>query len=241
MNDLKHPLFLLNDKWRRIRSFVRRDGRLTPAQQFAFLHHWQTFGLDLSTEFNPMSVFHREQPLALEIGFGSGYSLIEMAKTHPDQNFIGIETHLPGIGTLLHHIVAAEVNNIRIYYGDALDVLTNCIPNGIVDAILIFFPDPWPKRRHRKRRLIQPEFVALLAKKLKISGSLHLATDWEDYGTQMMKVISESPQFVNKAGEGQFATRSMYRPITTKFEQRGEEAGRPIWELQYELVKISKN
>lgn len=221
-------------KLRRVRSFVRRDGRMTEAQKRALDESWPQWGLEVSQGLiNFNDVFQREAPCILEIGFGSGYSLIAAAKEHPEENFIGIETHQPGIGNLLLHIDTEQVKNIRVYYADAVDVLNQCIPSHSLDIIQLFFPDPWPKRRHHKRRLIQPEFVSLLATKLKIGGALHLATDWEDYAKQMMNVLSRAKEFSNCFGENQFAARSSQRPVITKFEKRGEHSGRKIWELQF--------
>ena len=222
------------DKMRRIQSFVRRDGRMTEAQERAITVSWPSVGLQLTEGMIDYSaIYKREAPHILEIGFGSGYSLLATAKAHPEQDFIGIETHRPGIGTLLLNMLIEKITNIRVYYEDAVQVLQQCIPDKSLDVIQIFFPDPWPKRRHHKRRLIQPEFVNLLVTKLKPRGTLHLATDWEDYAKQMMRVLTENPNLENIFGDGHYATRSSQRPITTKFERRGEESGRKTWELQF--------
>lgn len=219
---------------RRIRSFVRRDGRMTDAQRLALETCWPHVGLDLRDGFiNFDVVFKRQARRVLEIGFGSGHSLLAAAKAHPDHDFIGIETHQPGIGTLLHHIQAEQLNNIRIYYADAVEVLNQCIPDHSLDIMQIFFPDPWRKRRHHKRRIIQPDFLSLVATKLKPGGELHLATDWEDYALHMMKVLSSSVDFKNAYGEAKYAERSSQRPVVTKFEKRGEIAGHKIWELLF--------
>jgi tRNA (guanine-N7-)-methyltransferase len=219
---------------RRIRSFVRRDGRLTDAQQQALTTLWPEYGLELTEgPINYPDVFKRTAPRILEIGFGSGHSLLAAAIAYPDKDFIGIETHQPGIGALLLNIKVQEINNIRLYYADAVEVLAQCISDNSLAMIQIFFPDPWRKRRHHKRRLIQPEFVAVLANKLQVGGELHLATDWQDYAKQMMKVLSSSTAFVNAAGEGKFSDRSSLRPVITKFEKRGERSGHLIWELQF--------
>lgn len=228
----------MKNNQRKIRSFVRRDGRMTDAQRLALEIAWPQFGLNLSDGMIAFDkIFKRRAPRVLEIGFGSGHSLLAAAKANLDHDFIGIETHQPGIGTLLHHMRAEALTNIRVYYADAVEVLNQCIPNHSLDIIQIFFPDPWRKRRHHKRRLIQPEFVSLVANKLKSGGELHLATDWEDYALHMMKVLSSSTDFKNACGEGQYALRSSQRPVMTKFEQRGEKAGHKIWELLfYKLV-----
>jgi tRNA (guanine-N7-)-methyltransferase len=219
---------------RKIRSFVRRDGRMTDAQKLALETCWPRFGLELRDGMiNFDNVFKRQAKHVLEIGFGSGFSLLAAAKAHPDHDFIGIETHQPGIGTLLHHMEAEQLANIRIYYADAVEVLNQCIPDHSLDIMQIFFPDPWRKRRHHKRRLIQPEFLSLVVAKLRQGGELHLATDWEDYALHMMKVMTLSADFKNAYDEGQYAERSSQRPVLTKFEQRGEKAGHKTWELLF--------
>lgn len=224
---------------RLIRSFVRRDGRITEAQCQAWQRLWPTFGLELHNGLlEPVTIFNRAAPLIIEIGFGAGHSLLANAKAHPELDFIGIETHRPGIGILLQGLENEKITNTRIYYADAVQVLQKAIPDHGVLGVNVFFPDPWRKRRHHKRRLIQPEFVRLIARKLQVGGTLHLATDWEDYAVQMMKVLSGSEEWINLAGVGQFASRSIYRPVITKFERRGETAGHGIWELQFSLGKM---
>lgn len=218
-----------NPHFRRIKSFVRRDSRMTFAQKRAFSEQWPRFGLDPKAGLIEFQAPRR----IIEIGFGSGTSLLAMAKAHLETEFIGIETHQPGIGNLLLHMNAENVTNIRIYYADAVEVLKQCIPADSIDTIQIFFPDPWPKRRHHKRRLIQPEFVDLIIDKLKPSGTLHLASDWEHYAEHMMKVLSANERIENSAGPGHYSPRSIHRPTITKFEQRGETAGHRISELQF--------
>ncbi len=222
---------------RRIRSFARRDSRMTEAQTQA----WEKWGpaLRLPLEAGLLdfsSAFGRCAPCFLEIGFGSGQSLAALAQQRPDLDFIGIETFKPGIGALLLQIEALQLQNIRIYYADAVEVLERCIPDQSLQGIQIFFPDPWPKRRHHKRRLIQAPFVSLASRKLKQAGLLHLATDWQDYANGMIKVLSAESALQNVAGAGQFAERSSLRPRITKFEGRGEKEGRPIWELQFAKI-----
>lgn len=220
--------------FRRIRSFVRRDGRMTEAQRRVLAEGWSTYGLNLQDGMIDFAnVFGRKAPCILEIGFGSGHSLLEIARSSPAIDYIGIETYQPGIGTLLLGVEAHEVTNLRVYYADAVLVIQQCIPDASLEGVQIFFPDPWQKRRHHKRRLIQPVFVKQVAEKLKVGGLFHLATDWEDYAIQMMSVLSESPDFTNLAGVGQFSNRSSQRPVITKFEQRGHHSGRTIWELQF--------
>jgi tRNA (guanine-N7-)-methyltransferase len=219
---------------RHIRSFVRRDGRMTDARRRVLAELWPHFGLEVSAGMQQFTeVFGRPAPVILEIGFGSGASLLEIARAHPDKDFIGIETYQPGMGTLLLGIEQHALKNIRLYYADAVDVLTQCIPDNCLAGMQIFFPDPWPKRRHHKRRLIQPTFVERVTKKLVTHGIFHLATDWEHYARQMMQVLGQSPQLLNLSGAGNFSPRSSQRLVTTKFEQRGEKSGRAIWELQF--------
>lgn len=219
---------------RQIRSFVRRDGRMTDAQKDALNRLLSIFGLNLENGFiNLSAIFQRDAKTNLEIGFGSGLSLLEMARSFPDENFIGIETHLPGVGSLLQGIETFQLQNIRIYYADAVEVLQRCIQDNSLDVVQIFFPDPWPKRKHHKRRLIQENFVNLILSKLKPNGTLHLATDWQHYAEQMMRVLSHISQLKNVMGIGQYSDRSTQRPVVTKFEQRGKQSGREIWELQF--------
>lgn len=219
---------------RRVRSFVKRDSRMTESQRQALQVLWPHYGLKLEDgRVDFTKVFKREAPLVLEIGFGSGASLVAMAKQHPHEDFIGIEMYHPGIGALLNEMQIQQVDNIRIYHADAVEVLEQCIAENSVDVIQIFFPDPWRKRKHHKRRLIQPDFVRLLASRLKLHGTLHLATDWEHYADHMIRVLSEAEEFVNLAGHGQCAERSPQRPVVTKFEERGKRSGRKIWEFQF--------
>ncbi len=219
---------------RRVRSYVLRAGRMTTAQRRAYAQGWQRWGLehaDGALDFD--AVFDRGGPCVLEIGFGMGQSLAEMARANPTSNFVGVEVHKPGVGRLLHAIAEHEVDNIRIYCHDAVDILRDCITDTSLDTVQVFFPDPWHKKRHNKRRLIQPPLVALLTSKLKIGGRLHLATDWEDYAQQMMAVLTAADGLVNLQGSGQFAPRPEHRPLT-KFEQRGERLGHGVWDLVFQ-------
>lgn len=218
----------------RLRSFVRRDSRRTVAQERAYQALWPHFGLAFENgEINYPHVFQREVPRFLEIGFGSGQSLLALAEAEPDKDFIGIETHKPGIGALFIGIQQAALTNIRVYCYDAVDVLERCIPNESLNGVQIFFPDPWPKRRHHARRLIQPDFIKLVVTKLKPNAILHLATDWEDYAIHMMKVMSQEEKLTNIAGVLNYADRSPHRPVITKFERRAERENRAVWELQF--------
>lgn len=229
------------DKRQRIRSYVLRTGRMTQIQKRSLEENWQRWGLEYDgREIAFDAVFGRSGPRTLEIGFGMGQSLVVMAEVSPDTNFIGIEVHSPGVGKLLHSMEERSVDNIRVYCHDAVEILRDCIPVGSLDAIQIFFPDPWHKRRHNKRRLIQSPFVAQLTSKLKPGGILHLATDWEDYAKQMMAVLGSADGLSNTCGEDQFAPRPEYRPLT-KFEARGERLGHGVWDLVFSRVTRSES
>ena len=218
---------------RPIRSYVLRTGRMTPSQERAFQEHWQNWGLEYSKRLLDVdAVFGRGGPRVLEIGFGMGDSLVEMAAAEPGNNFIGIEVHRPGVGRLLHSMAARGVVNIRVYCHDAVEVLRDCIAEQSLDTVQIFFPDPWHKKRHHKRRLIQPPFVDLLVSRLKPGGTLHLATDWENYAEQMMEVLTNSELLANSEPVGCFAPRPEHRPLT-KFERRGERLGHGVWDLVF--------
>lgn len=217
----------------RLRSFVIRGGRGTPGQVRAMRELWPQFGLTLEAgrlDFN--QVFGREAPTYLEIGFGGGQTLAAAAAAYPEKNFIGVETHKPGIGALLMGIEERGLTNIRVFQADVVDVIAGCIPAGSLAGIQIFFPDPWQKRRHHARRLIQLPFMQTLANILQTGGSLHLATDWDDYAKYMMKVVTASSDFTNDAGVGEFGARSPYRPIVSRFESRALREGRVIREIQ---------
>lgn len=223
----------------RLRSYVPR-GRRTPAQERAYTDCWPQVGLSIQQgRIDYQTVFGREAPRYLEIGFGSGQSLLALAQLQPECDFIGVETHQPGIGALCMGIQQEQLTNLRVYYQDVIDVLEQAIPDNSLDGVQIFFPDPWQKRRHHQRRLIQPAFIQLVADKLKPGGIIHLASDWEDYAKHMMSVISQVPSVVNLAGQGQFSARSPQRPVVTKFEGRALREGRGIWDLQIKkVVKI---
>jgi tRNA (guanine-N7-)-methyltransferase len=221
------------DMRRRIRSYVLRTGRMTLVQRRGLDEHWARWGLEYDgCELAYDAVFGRTGPVVLEIGFGMGQSLLATAQAKAETNFIGIEVYRPGVGKLLHGMDKGGVDNIRMYCHDAVEILRDCIPDASLDTVQIFFPDPWHKKRHNKRRLIQPSFVALLTSKLKTGGIVHLATDWEDYARQMMVVLSAAESLSNTAGDGQFAPRPEYRPLT-KFEMRGTQLGHGVWDLVF--------
>ena len=217
---------------RPIRSYVIRGGRLTTSQQKALETHSADYVVDYKPEpLDTGSLFGNDHPVIIEIGFGMGDSLLTMAKNHPDRNFLGIEVHKPGIGKLLLGIAADDITNIRVINHDAREVMEQCCVDQSLDGIQIFFPDPWHKKRHNKRRLIQAGFVELLVSRLKSGGMLHLATDWEPYAEQMLAVLEANPALINSAGTGNYATPGD-RP-TTKFEQRGRKLGHGVWDLRF--------
>ncbi|MDX1733176.1 MAG: tRNA (guanosine(46)-N7)-methyltransferase TrmB [Halioglobus sp.] len=206
---------------------------MTDGQKRAYERGWRHWGLEHRDGLlDAQQVFGRRAPLTLEIGFGMGQSLLEMALQDPARDFVGVEVHRPGVGRLLHGIERSGATNIRVYCHDAVDILRDCIADGSLDCVQVFFPDPWHKKRHHKRRLVQPEFVAALARALRPGGVLHLATDWQNYAEHMMEVVSACPDFSNAAGAGAYAPRPSHRPLT-KFEQRGERLGHGVWDLVF--------
>ncbi|WP_193163161.1 tRNA (guanosine(46)-N7)-methyltransferase TrmB [Microbulbifer hainanensis] len=220
-------------KKKSIRSYVIRAGRMTEGQRRAFDNYWGPYGLSLfDGPLDPQAVFGRAAPLVLEIGFGMGDSLLAMAEAEPDKDFIGIEVHPPGVGRLINNAGKAELKNLRVYMADAVDVLNDCIDDGLLDRFQLYFPDPWHKKKHHKRRIVQPEFVQLICAKLKTGGLLHMATDWENYAEHMLEVLEAEPQLENTAGAGNYAPRPEFRP-ETKFERRGLRLGHGVWDLLY--------
>jgi tRNA (guanine-N7-)-methyltransferase len=216
---------------RRIRSFALRQGRMTASQQRALDTLWDKYVITLpSGELELDAVFGRRAPRILEIGFGMGQSLLEMARQHPDTDYLGIEVHRPGVGSLMLNLEQHAVSNVRVIYDDAVEVLQGHLPDNSLDAVYLFFPDPWPKTKHRKRRIVQPAFIELLARRLKPGGILHMATDWEDYAKHMLAMMSMSAEFENCAGPGRYSARPDYRP-QTKFERRGHNLGHAVWDL----------
>lgn len=221
---------------RTIRSFVKRTGRMTESQQRAMDEHWSKLGLEHKQgSIDVMALFGRKAPLVVEIGFGNGDSLVEMAQKSPHQDYIGIEVHEPGVGRLINNVVLQELPNLKAYCHDAVEVLEDCFADESINRLQLFFPDPWHKKRHNKRRIVQPEFVQLVRQKLEIGGCWHMATDWEPYAEHMMEVMSEAQGFKNVAGPGGFVPRPETRPLT-KFEQRGERLGHGVWDLMFERV-----
>lgn len=220
---------------RRVRSFVRREGRLTPGQQRALDELMPRFGLPQPASparLDLAAVFGRAAPVTLEIGFGDGESLVEQAASRPERDFIGIEVHRPGVGHLLREIEHRNLDNVRVSDKDAVELLEHDLAPASLDAVQVFFPDPWHKKRHHKRRLIQPPFVHLLATRLCVGGRLHLATDWRDYGEHMQAVMVKCRPWFEPDGPVPAAGRPPERP-ETKFERRGRERGHDVIDLLY--------
>ena len=216
-----------------IRSYVVRAGRMTDGQRNAFENSWSTYGLKLADgAIDTDTVFGRSGPKVLEIGFGMGDSLLQMAAAEPATDFIGIEVHPPGVGTIMNIAQSEGISNLRVYLADANDVLEECFPPQSIDRLQLYFPDPWHKKKHNKRRIVQPQFVQLVREKLCPGGVLHMATDWQHYAEQMLETLDEAEGFENIAGIGQYSPRPDYRPMT-KFEKRGERLGHGVWDLIY--------
>ena len=214
----------------RIRSFIRRQGRLTPGQQLALDNHWATYCLDPKNDYDFAQVFGRDAPLFVEIGFGNGDSLAKMAAANPDKDYIGIEVHTPGVGHLLILLHEQGINNVRIYSHDAIEILEQKITDNSLSGVHLFFPDPWHKKKHHKRRIVRASFVDLLVKKLKPAGYFHAATDWENYAEAMLAVLSEDNVLKNTSPTQDYCPCPEYRPLT-KFEQRGIRLGHGVWDL----------
>lgn len=220
---------------RPLKSFVIRASRLTVSQKKALETLWDVYVIPFNNQ--PMQldeVFVEPAPLVVEIGFGMGDSLLEMAIAQPNTNFIGIEVHRPGVGKLLHGIQESALSNLRIISHDAIDVLGNGFADKSIDKLLIYFPDPWHKKRHNKRRLVQPEFIQMVRARLKLHSEIHMATDWQPYAEHMMEVMSAAEGFENCQGP-QGYWESPERP-ETKFERRGLKLGHGVWDLLFRRV-----
>lgn len=231
MSDTESPL--PEKSVRSIRSFVLRQGRATESQKRAFEVHWPSLGLDYSGQPVDFStVFPKPADLVVEIGFGNGEQLLFGALHEPERNFIGIEVHSPGVGRALNAVAEAGLGNIRIYRHDAVEVLRDDIADGSLSEVRIYFPDPWHKKRHHKRRLIQADFIALLCLKLKPGGLLHLASDWQEYVEHMWEVCDNEPELLAKGGPRHSVERPDWRR-QTHFETRGLKLGHGVWDLFY--------
>ena len=228
--------FTVTEGQRKVRSFVLRQGRFTEAQQRAFDALWPRFGLDYTgapRDFD--ATFGRRAPRILEIGFGNGEALRYSAARDPARDHIGIEVHAPGVGRLLNALAEDDAQNVRLYHHDAVEVLEHEIADDALDEVRIYFPDPWHKKRHHKRRLVNPAFAALLVRKLAPGGRLHLATDWQDYAEQMWDVLDATAGLANRAGPRGHVPRPDWRP-QTHFEARGLRLGHGVWDLLYDRI-----
>jgi tRNA (guanine-N7-)-methyltransferase len=217
---------------RRIRSFVLRAGRTTPAQERALGEPWPAYGIDLATPLNLEAAFGRAAPRRLEIGFGAGEVIGALAEANPHIDYLGIEVHRSGVGRLLLRAHQGALKNLRVICHDAVEVLREHVANDSFDEILVFFPDPWHKKRHHKRRLIEPAFAALLAAKLRKGGILRLATDWQNYAEQMLVVCNATPALETLSADATYVPRPAFRPAT-RFERRGHRLGHGVWDLAY--------
>lgn len=216
---------------RRIRSFVRREGKLTSGQDKALNEVWPLVGVPLDAQLIEFDqLFKRTAPVVLEIGFGNGLSLAHMAEQHPELNFFGIEVHRPGVGSLLVQVKKLGLENVRVSQDDAVEVFKQQVPPDSLSRLQIFFPDPWHKKRHHKRRLINTEFINLAVSRLKGGGTLHVATDWENYAEQILEVLSACPLLANTAEN--YAPKPDYRP-STKYEERGIRFGHEVFDLVF--------
>ncbi len=221
---------------RTVRSFVKRAGRMTAAQERALRELWPQFGIAFSEELlNLDSIFRRSAPRVLEIGFGNGETLIEQASANPATDYLGIEVHEPGVGHCMLHAATARISNLRLFRRDAIEVMTHQIPDASLNRVNLYFPDPWPKKRHHKRRILQSAFLALVAEKIEAAGSFRISTDWENYAEHIDDLLE--PQTLFKLSEKRVhdGDDPLDRPIT-KFEQRGRELGHKIWD--WRLIRI---
>jgi tRNA (guanine-N7-)-methyltransferase len=221
------------DSIRPVRSYVLRGGRLTEGQKRALDELWPDYGIDESeSPLKFRGLFGNDAPIVLEIGFGDGEATWRMASQHPEQNFIGVEVHRPGVGHLLLALAEHGLGNVRVSCTDAVDFLQKQVPADSLDGVRIYFPDPWPKKRHHKRRIIQPAFVDLLAARMRAGAVLHLATDWTEYADYMTAVLGASAKFRSTVAPGAYSPRPEWRP-RTKYERRGERLGHPVYDLVY--------
>lgn len=221
---------------RKVRSFVKREGRLTKGQASALEQYWPTMGLNHQDGIIDFAnLFDNSNPVVLEIGFGMGKSLVEMAKNAPELNFVGVEVHRPGVGACIALAQEQGVDNLKVFEHDAIEVLADCIPASSLTTVQLFFPDPWHKKRHHKRRIVQPDFVQNVRNKLAIGGVFHMATDWENYAEHMLIVMSAAEGFKNQSVTNDYVPRPEQRPLT-KFEQRGHRLGHGVWDLMFERV-----
>jgi tRNA (guanine-N7-)-methyltransferase len=231
--DTDHPGRDPDAPRRAIRSFVVRAGRMTAAQERAWTELWPRYGVETGdARLDLPAMFGRAAPLTLEIGFGNGESLVSLAAAHPERDYLGIEVHRPGVGHLMLRAEELGLTNVRAVCRDAVEVLQQCIAPGSLDEVLLYFPDPWPKKRHHKRRIVQPEFVALVASRLRDGGTFRMATDWQPYSEHMLEVASGCLKLRNASPDGGFVSRPESRPVT-RFERRGQRLGHGVWDLAF--------
>lgn len=221
---------------RSVRSFVVRNGRMTPAQQRALDELLPLYGVEYqSAPIETQKIFGRQAPLWVETGFGNGDALLSMAQRYPEKNFLGIEVHAPGVGHLLQRIKTSEVDNIRVVRHDAVEVFDNMLAAESVERALVFFPDPWPKKRHHKRRILQTDFVTVIENALQPAGVIHCATDWQEYAEWILELLQTRDRLKNLTAANQYAERPDYRPAT-RFENRGRRLGHDVFDLLFEKV-----
>ena len=219
---------------RAIRSYVLRQGRITAGQERAFADHWPRYGLEVdgALRLDAAALFGDARDLILEIGFGNGDSLVQMAAAAPQAGYIGIEVHRPGVGHAMLAAAAANLDNLRLIRHDAVAILRDHVADGTLARVQIYFPDPWPKARHHKRRIVQQPFTDLIWRKLRAGGEIHCATDWAAYAEWMRDVFAGDPKWHNLGNADGYAPRPEWRP-QTKFERRGERLGHGVWDLRY--------
>jgi len=228
MTDTEHP--------RAIRSFVTRAGRITEAQTRALELLWPKYGVEFDDNaLDCGALFGRPAPRTVEIGFGNGDNLAKMAAAHPERDYLGIEVHRPGVGRLMLMLEEGHLSNVRIICHDAVEVLDRQIPPGSLDEVVLLFPDPWPKKRHHKRRLVQGGFVELVTERLRPEGILRMATDWQPYAEEMLAVLTANPRLANLAGDGTYIPRPTER-TATRFEKRGARLGHDVWDLAFRRI-----
>lgn len=220
---------------RQVRSFVLRGGRLTVAQQRALDEFWPAYGIEpgIPSGTDPLdlgALFGNDQPVIVDVGFGNGDSTWQMARDHPQENYLGIEVHRPGVGHLLLKLEEHALRNVRIAGADAAEFFSSRLGDSSLAGVRIYFPDPWPKKRHHKRRLVQPAFVGQVANRLSAGGVLHLATDWTPYAEHMLEVLAASPTFTNLSADGNYCPRPPWRPLT-RYEKRGQKLGHAVHDL----------
>ena len=218
-----------------IRSYIRRQGRTTIGQQLAINNYWNKYCLDPTSNYDFDRVFPNNGPLIVEIGFGNGECLAVMAENNPNLNYLGIEVHRPGVGHLMLLLEQKGLTNVRLFYHDAIEIMEQKIPDNYLFGVHLFFPDPWQKRKHHKRRIVRPSFVKLLNQKLRTGGYFHTASDWEHYAKDMLSILNADRSLINTSPTNDFCATPDNRP-TTKFEKRGLRLGHKVWDIIFKKV-----